>query len=81
MRPRPCRQVKREEVAVCRNPMDVVFDPAEQKALFNTCSKNSAEGTELDKLQSFGQEEKRRKLGKKIGMMRERPMGGMRVLR
>ena len=41
-----------------------------QKALFNSCSKNSAEGTELQKLRSTGQEERRRKLG-----------GGMRVLR
>ena len=47
----------------------------------NGCSSKSSQGsTEIQVYQSRRQEKKRRKLGKKMGMMREWPMVGMRVL-
>ena len=51
------------------------------KALFNSCSKSSAESTELQTLRSSGQEEKRKKIRKEIGMMRRRQVGGMKAPR
>ena len=52
-----------------------------QNALSNSRSKRLAEGTKLQTLRSSGQEEKRKKIGKEIGMMRRRKVGGMKALR
>ena len=51
------------------------------KALSYSRSKISPGSTELQPFQSRRQEQNSRKLGKKIGMMREWPVGGMWVLR
>ena len=45
------------------------------------CSKSFAEGIKLQTLRSSGQEETGKKIGKEIGMMRRRKVGGMKALR
>ena len=96
MRSRTCRQVKREEAAVRRNPMDAALirpfwsnssrweQPRQCSSPFIYMEK-SAEFLVVNigqgqPLRSEGQELRRRKLGKKNGIMRGWPMGGMRVL-
>ena len=92
MRSRTCRQVKREEVAVRRNPMDAALIQPQgsrsshlerhgQQVLSNSCSKSLSGSTELQAFRSKGQEEKGGKSGKEIGMMRGRQMSGMKALR
>ena len=68
------------------------FDPAmceqvfacgatQTESFIQSRSNSSAEGTELQTLGSSGQEEKRKEIGKEIGMMRRRQVGGMKALR
>ena len=88
MRSRPCRQVKKEEVAVRLNPMDAallqpyrnkssLLEKHGQQVLFNSCSKSMSGSIELQTLRNSGQEEKRKeKFGKETGMMRRSKVGG-----
>ena len=73
-----------------RNPMDI--DPAVWEQVFasgatqtehfiHAMQQEFTEGSELQTLQSSGQEKKRKKTGKEIGMMRRRKVGGMKALR
>ena len=81
-------QGRKGEAAVRRNPMDVALiqpcgsrsshvEQHRRNTLSNPCSQSSTEGSKLQTLWSKGQKEK----GKKIGMTRRRPMGGMKALR
>ena len=92
MRSRTCRQVKREEVALRRSLMDAALihsygsrsshlERHGQRVLSKSRSKSLSGSTELQAFQSKGQEEKRGKSGKEIGMMRGRQMSGMKSLR
>ena len=82
MRSRPCRQVKREEVAVRRNPMvAALIQPFWSRgSKFQLCSKSLSGSTELRTLRSSGQEEKTKEIEKETGMMRRSKVGGMKAL-
>ena len=84
-------QERKEEAAVRRSPMDVALiqpcwsrssrlEQQRQNTSSKPCRKSPTEGPGLQPLQSKCQEEKRKKIGKEIGVVRRRQLGGTKAL-
>ena len=90
LRYRPCRREERrgsnasQSNGCCFDPavLELVFASGETRAahFIHSRSKSLSGSTELQAFQSKEQEQKRKKLGKEIGMMRRCRMSGMKVI-